>query len=607
MAAKQYFIMRKDEIVTVSLFDPDGKMLAFSDDLSERQREIAPPANYANKRGWLINWWNERAVPLTRDHILEFLKKEGYRARTEYLLKNLGLSMTDYYWIKPLDSDLTWETVSPFTNPFRNDIFLPAQTLYDDSSLYSPNSALQGNLEKAWTILNGERYLVKGNHLQFSSESLNEIIASEIHRRQGYDNYTPYRLIRIKGKPYNYGCMSKAFADENRELISAWQVCSLKSKDNNTSYYEHFIRVATEHGIDAEQLRRDLEYQIMVDFVMSGYDRHLTNVGVLRDSETLRYIRMAPIYDSGGSLFATRPFPGSLRELEHMEVTSFSSRESKLLDLVRDRSLLDRTKLPSADYIREIYSRDSQIPKETILHVAEWYERKLDMLRDFQLGLDPFFKKNISMFSADEKRRPDKFILISGITGSGKTKNAAEIAAELKESGFREVVYQALFNRRPDQILESVWEDNSSITLLKNVPQHAFVRLSANDIRDLLIEHNRYPDNESVFSIVDHLIETALKNGISVIYEATNATNETRERYLKIAKDCGTKENVLVVCKSDIPSASIARPDIDVSQIERIAGQISEAAKDNATEWDTVIDANIQMLMMMKYSKDCMD
>lgn len=120
-----------------------------------------------------------------------------------------------------------------------------------------------------------------------------------------------------------------------------------------------------------------------------------------------------------------------------MNIVSFASRESELLDLVRDRSLLDRTKLPPVEYITEIYSRDSQIPQETVQHVAEWYEHKLDMLRDFQLGQDPFIKKNIAVFSAEEKREPEKFIQISGIPGRGKTKRAAEIAKELKESGFK--------------------------------------------------------------------------------------------------------------------------------------------------------------------------
>ena len=73
------------EIVTSALFDSDGKVLGFSNNLNDRQREIALPANYANERGWLTEWWNDRAVPLTRDGILDFLKKEGYSMPTEYL------------------------------------------------------------------------------------------------------------------------------------------------------------------------------------------------------------------------------------------------------------------------------------------------------------------------------------------------------------------------------------------------------------------------------------------------------------------------------------------------------------------------------------------
>lgn len=290
----------------------------------------------------------------------------------------------------------------------------------------------------------------------------------------------------------------------------------------------------------------------MVDFVMTGYDRHLTNVGVLRDSETLQYIRMAPIYDSGGSLFATKPFPGSLRELEKMKVTSFSSRESKLLDLVRDRSLFDRTKLPPAEYIKEIYSMDSQIPEETVQHIAEWYERKLDMLRDFQLDLDPFYKKNIAVFSADEKREPEKFILIRGNSESGKAKTAAEIAGSLKESGFKEVVFRAIPDSKSDWISKSFSEHNTGIPLIRNVPRRGFVRFSADDINNLLIEHDRYPDNDSVLSVAGCLIETAFMNGISVIFEAGNVSDDILEHYLNVAEEYGVHEKKLVVCKSDV-------------------------------------------------------
>ena len=44
-----------------------------------------------------------------------------------------------------------------------------------------------------------------------SSESINEVIASKLHKLQGFDNYTEYKLIKINGRSYDYGCYSKLF------------------------------------------------------------------------------------------------------------------------------------------------------------------------------------------------------------------------------------------------------------------------------------------------------------------------------------------------------------------------------------------------------------
>ena len=65
--------------------------------------------------------------------------------------------------------------------------------------------------------MNGIRTLIKGNSDDRSSESLNEILASEIYRLQGYDNYTAYHLIRIKGK----------------EFVSAYDLISSEPKTNS--------------------------------------------------------------------------------------------------------------------------------------------------------------------------------------------------------------------------------------------------------------------------------------------------------------------------------------------------------------------------------------
>lgn len=47
----------------------------------------------------------------------------------------------------------------------------------------------------------------------------------------------------------------------------------------------------------------------MSDFIISNVDRHLNNVGILRDADSLCFERMAPIFDSGKSLFVSEAVP----------------------------------------------------------------------------------------------------------------------------------------------------------------------------------------------------------------------------------------------------------------------------------------------------------
>ena len=386
MDARSYYLMRKNDIITMVRLDEDGKIRTFSKNLTDHAKEIAPIAYASQPDNWIIKWWEERSIPVTRDHIKELLSKIGCSAPM-YLAKNLGLSLNDYYWIKPADSDLTWESVNLYQNPFHDNILLSQKDPETDGiPRYSPNGSLQGDVEKTWTIIDNKRCLVKGNHSATSRESFNEIIACKIHELQGYDNYTDYRLLHIKGKPYEYGCVSESFTSLDRELIPAWAVCTSVEKRNSVSLYEHFINTCGKHGMDTERLRKDLEYQIMVDYILTGYDRHLNNISVLRDAKTLDFIRLAPVYDSGNCLFANREIPQDLHELQKMEITSFAKTELKQIKYVKDPYVVDLTKLPPASYIRSVYEKDEHISTEFVNKICEWYERKIDMCRSIQLG-----------------------------------------------------------------------------------------------------------------------------------------------------------------------------------------------------------------------------
>lgn len=410
----KYTLMRKNEpICNLDIsFSGDivglGKIVTNSD--------LLPLQHKDDKQG-LIQWWNNRAVPIKQGKVKKMLKKNGYLSTKEYLVKNLGLSLTDYYWIKPVDSDLSWEKVNLYTNAFTNDfngIFFhdsPTNAVNE----YNPSSSLQGQLEKSWVIINDKRMLLKGNQDELSSESINEVIASKLHQLQGFHNYTPYKLAKIEGSQYDYGCVCESFTNLEKELVSAYDIVTSKKQPNDKSSYEHFISVCKDFGMDENQLRHDLEYQIMTDFLLSNTDRHLNNVAILRDADSLRFLQMAPIYDTGKSFFVGKQeVYTSQKELLNIKTISFASMELKLLSYVQDKNIVDINKLPSPEYIRHMYEKDSRINPERINQIVKCYEQKIDLFDKFQHGIDlSSYKFQVKQIPAQTMElKEDSFIQI---------------------------------------------------------------------------------------------------------------------------------------------------------------------------------------------------
>ena len=389
----KFYLKRKDEIVMPVLVDETGSITKFA--AREANRAIAPLEQMKDS-AWIKIWWKDRRLPVTQGRILEMLMQKGFTDSGALLAGNLGLSLNDYYWICPVDSGLTWSDVNLFDNDFKENIlidintanalrlenadFVPSVKKTLKQNL-SPNSSLQGQLEKSWRIINGKRYLIKGNEEDVSTESINEIIATEFHAAQGYDNYTAYELTHIDGKEYDYGCMSENFVTQEKEFVSAWALISSEKRPNSVSLYEHFINVASHYGADTEQLRLDLEYQILTDYILSNRDRHMNNLGVLRDAGTLEVLRMAPIYDTGKSMFVHQIMP-ALSELSNYKINSFRDREPDMMKLVKNKDLVDTSKLLPVERIRELYMKDSRMSIERIDQVCAAYEMKIKLFKE---------------------------------------------------------------------------------------------------------------------------------------------------------------------------------------------------------------------------------
>lgn len=380
MEEMKFSLMHKDIPVCAVTIDPvSGAMLRVSKPIHP---ELLPLGGNIDAQK-LRTWWQLRAVPVSQGKIMRILENAGMASTQKYLVKNWGLSLTDHYWIKPLDVDLGWNDVNLFTNSFRDPVgdmqFAEAigESIELPENAFSPSSSLQGDLRKKWVIVDGKRCLIKGNHGNNSQESLNEVAATLLHSKQQRQPYVAYSPVQSEKNDQLF-CMCESFTSDKVELITAYDIIESRKRQNSVSYYEHLIQVCAQHGLGESVTRPFLEYQILTDFVLTNTDRHLRNIAVLRDSNTLEFVGMAPIFDTGNSMFCDNPRLPLHDDLTDIQVNSFKSREMQLLAYVHDTALLDSSKLPSPEELRHIYEADPMITY--IDSILLGYQKKIDLL-----------------------------------------------------------------------------------------------------------------------------------------------------------------------------------------------------------------------------------
>ena len=267
------------------------------------QPEHLPVGVSVNKgiadRAALNEWWTDRSIPASRSGIREALETLDVTSTKMLLVRCYGLSLSDQYWIYPENSNLTWDQINFFENPFSDDmgdVLFGTQKKADGFDFSSPDNTSDGCLKKRWKILNGKRCLIKGGSNPFRQQPFNEVIAAGIMERLGID-HIPYTVMWKEDAPYS---VCEDFVTADTELVSAWRIMQTQKKENSTSVYQHFVNCCKALG--APNVVPSLDRMIILDYIIANEDRHLNNFGLLRNAETLEWLGFAPIFDSGSSL-----------------------------------------------------------------------------------------------------------------------------------------------------------------------------------------------------------------------------------------------------------------------------------------------------------------
>lgn len=329
-------------------------------------------------------WWKNRQIPASRKGLKEVLHNSNVYDKDNFDLldaKAYCLSLSDQYWVKGVNEEISWESINFFDNEFSEDIgkilFNGGKTALN-LNLNTPDMTSNGNYEKRWKIIDGERYLLKAGSKIYNQEPFNELIATKLYERLlNKDEYVEYSVIFDDDKAIS---KCKNFITKDTELIPAWKINEYYEFLDDEDKYTHYIRCLNNLGIkDAETLT---DKMIVCDYIIANKDRHFNNFGVIRDVNTLKFIDVAPIFDNGCSLWYDE---NDMYVGEFFLTKPFEEYEKKQLSLVKKLEWLDISKLEDfPNEVKTILSMDKLLSKERINKIVDQIKLRIEFVKELK-------------------------------------------------------------------------------------------------------------------------------------------------------------------------------------------------------------------------------
>ena len=383
MTTKTYILMNKNQEILSFALDDETKYITHINDIRDIRYAPLGILNHKNEveRDRLNTWWEERTIPATRDGWQKKRLAHQLPNAKTLLEKSNALSLSDCYWINDPKNPKKWEEINFFTNPFSGDLGMI--TLGEESptkhlNLFSPNASLTGDLEKKWICDGEKRLLLKAGRGLSNQEVYNEVIASALYQRLlPKRQFVPYRLIKENGKTY---CCCENMLQENEEFIPVFDLLQKEQRPNDQSFYQ-FLK-ATLQKTELPHAETYLTNLFLSDAILANTDRHTRNFGVMRNVETLKFTRFAPIFDSGASLWCDKEMLEYPKDYE-FQMKPWGKENTKLLPLFTSINAFDIKALNGfEEEAREILEKNPNLSPKRIDQIQFGLEQQIKQVKD---------------------------------------------------------------------------------------------------------------------------------------------------------------------------------------------------------------------------------
>ena len=239
-----------------------------------------------------INQWNgDRCIPLGRPNYKDMMDKYGIKQSSNWVVKSYMCSLTDCYWFKPEDSNVTWEDVNFYkigfsTNLYKHLFYNENEEIITDFN--SPDITTNGAEPKMWTEKGDGFYLLKHYSGTKPITVCNEYIVSKIFAKIGLD-CVDYDLIKKDNKVC---CESKCFIISDKEEF-------VPTTDLMKEY--GYTMKNVEQLMSKLGFEKEFNEMVIGDYLSGNADRHSGNFGLIIDADSRRFKKFAPLFDHGAT------------------------------------------------------------------------------------------------------------------------------------------------------------------------------------------------------------------------------------------------------------------------------------------------------------------
>ena len=668
---EKYFLMNKDRPVASAMMEQES----IGSDL--RIEKVLGKLPIGLDEHTLTQWVENRKASKHNHHLRALMQECHCDTLDGFIRVTHAASINDTFWIKQADEPMSWQQVSLYRNDFDKSI---SRLAFEglgipdiELSSTSPELTTDGSFRKCFRKEEGEIFLYKRGTSEASNAGLepySEVLASEI-AKQVCNSSVSYELVTLHDE---ISSRCKLFTDEKYGYVPM----SAFTRDTTPTQLLQFMRSLSE---ESEESFRAM---LVCDAIIFNTDRHLGNVGVLVDNDTVQPIKMAPVFDYNLSLFpyasvAELQAPGDMLLAYTPIIGNDFTRvaQQAMTDAIRDRvkglegfqfsyrgdanfpesriKLLEKIVNQQIDAVLSqniLRTKDVFVPVQYLQREQQAAEaaKRLDAAYEVLDRIDGFiisvtqdsgnqmiciepsdedasnpsvyidFLKNTVRAEQDGMRiseqtlpqnykdainaigwyigrsRENKFIMLCGIPGSGKTEQAKAEANTMLANGIVPVDMASAYSveRGILDINAASYDADTFIRQLRVQNENeagTYCIISSHDIREEIRQHG-YKDNEDLVQlIIKARIKTALAQGRNVIFDATNTDSRSRINYLSMAKELQTGTCQLDLCVVPLQQHSTFVPaDVCASLYEHL--QNHYPSKNEG--WDNIVEIKQQ-------------